>query len=204
VLVLTGLALALAAVLWWKDHSAQRTAEARTQAQLTQEVAHLRQVLDRLKKRPVTLNLEYHEPSEAMPGTAAPSRRPSAPLDPQEVQKRQVTHNKDVFAKLETRFKSETPDSFWSRRMSLQIRDVLAEKVPRAELLQVNCAATLCRVVVRHDDSANQARFGQQVTWLEPFRPGVLYDYDRVSDPPRTTMLVLREGHSFRDGAGGS
>ena len=202
--VLTGLALALAAALWWKDRAAQATSEARTQANLEQEIARLREEVEGLKKRPVTPKIEYLEPSEAVSSAVAPSSPPSAPVDPQAVQERQVAHQKEVFAKLETRFNGEPPDTLWSRRMSSQIRDALAEKVPGADFLQVNCAATLCRIIVGHEDLTNQARFGGEVTWLEPFRPGVLYDYDTVSDPPRTTMLVLREGYSFRADAGGS
>jgi hypothetical protein len=197
--VLTGLTLAVAAVSWWKDRSAHAAVEARTQATLTQELDRLRQDVDRLKKRPVTRPIEYLERSEAVSSAAEPSSLPSARVDPQAEQERQLELQSEVFEKLETRFKNEVQDANWSRLISWQIRDALAQKVPRAELLQVNCASTLCRVVVRHEDSANQVRFGQDVAWLEPFRPGVVYDYDTVSNPPVTTMLVLREGYSFRD-----
>jgi hypothetical protein len=91
---------------------------------------------------------------------------------------------------------SEGIDRTWARDTERQIQQVVA-MTAGTKLDTVECAATLCRVVVRHDTREDQRNLAD-IRHQEPFQQGIYFDYDHAA--LKTTMFVLRRGHSFREG----
>jgi hypothetical protein len=116
--------------------------------------------------------------------------------NPVERQRQQIAN---LMRDLETRFASETFDPSWSRSMEQTLRSELATKTTGSTVLESSCASTMCRIVLRHESSDVQRALAYTVTELAPFQTGVFYDYDKSSDPPRSTLYVMREGHELNE-----
>ena len=137
-----------------------------------------------------------HALSEGSPSTISPQSPPATPTElvrdrverAREVQRAAVTS-------LEARFTGEELDTAWSTDTERQIKGVVAT-TPGTKLEEADCASTLCRVVVSHESRQDQRNLAE-IRTHEPFQQGIYFDYDY--DALKTTMFVLRRGHSFRD-----
>jgi hypothetical protein len=58
----------------------------------------------------------------------------------------------------------------------------------------------MCKVVLEHGEDSRQADTALAIQATPPFSNGVYYHYDSDLERPHTTMYVLREGRSFREG----
>src|SRR5262249_7521259 len=97
-------------------------------------------------------------------------------------------------------FTSQTLDPSWSRDMALTLRNELIAAAPTGStVLEAECAATLCRVVLKHESRSAQQGLARVVSDLAPFRAGVFYALDSEASPLRSTLYVLREGHDFNE-----
>jgi hypothetical protein len=107
--------------------------------------------------------------------------------------------NREIAEDIGARFAAEPVDAAWRLGMMRRLRDALESSAGGGHVDDLDCAATLCRIVLRHDGPDAQREVGALVAPLEPFRAGVFFDYDRESAPPKTTLYVLREGYTFAD-----
>jgi hypothetical protein len=95
---------------------------------------------------------------------------------------------------LEARFAAEPRDGAWSAAMESRLSASFQGPASAGtSLVSVRCAATLCRLRVRHDDEAARRDLAQQIAEKAPFSAGVhyLYSPDDVHD---TTLYVSRPG----------
>ena len=127
--------------------------------------------------------------------TAPPDVAASEPASPLSPEQRHAQTAADLQLKLE----SETIDAQWSRSMVRELRETVSAAVPGARVLQTDCATSLCRVVLAHDSEEEQRGLAHQVAAAKPFQEGVFYDYDQSEGALKTTLYVLRPGHSFDD-----
>jgi hypothetical protein len=187
-----GLSLAVLLLLAW--FVAGKAVEVRAPAPHNEELVRLREDVDRLKKRPITREVVHLEEEGSVPRSETPA---SAPPDQRAMKERALLQERKTLRDLEARFRAERADDDWSERTTRQIHDAIARTTPGAEVAEASCASSLCRVVVKHEDATTQAKLGSELVLVEPFRAGVLYDYDRASSPPKTTIFVMREGYGF-------
>ena len=131
-------------------------------------------------------------PGDATTPAAVAATEPAPPLSPEQ-------RHAQTAADLQLKLESETIDAQWSRSMVRELRETVSAAVPAARVLQTDCATSLCRVVLAHDSEEEQRGLAHQVAATEPFQEGVFYDYDQSQGALKTTLYVLRPGHSFVD-----
>jgi hypothetical protein len=95
---------------------------------------------------------------------------------------------------LEARFQAEPRDSGWSADMENRIlASFQGPASAGTSLISVRCAATLCRLSVRHADDAARRDLAAQIAEKAPFAAGVHYVYS-PDDLHDTTLYVSRPG----------
>jgi hypothetical protein len=72
------------------------------------------------------------------------------------------------------------------------------EDGPGSRVEAVECVSSLCKVVVTHDSLDEQRGLGTKVERVPFFGEGTYFSYERDVLPPRTTLYVVRQGHSFQ------
>jgi hypothetical protein len=193
----------IAVALRHPDSGGGRAAEA---TDMSREVRALRAEVDALKARAQRPTVYHVEP---LLERAAPTLTPAA-AEPVEVVEesaemqaaRAAERNHETATELASRFAGEYVDRAWSAEAVRSLRSAFGPATPGTQLVEADCASTLCRVVLRHDDRDAQYALGDALAGKEQFGPGVFFDYDKASDPPKTTLFVLRPGASFRDETG--
>jgi hypothetical protein len=148
-----------------------------------QEVDELRREVDELKLRTA--------PKLVL---VAPGVNPAAAPEQKARERTRMTTET-----LESRFAGEGIDVDWSRKATQDLRAALAGRDAQTRLTGVDCATSLCKVVMEHESPEAQRELASAIGELPPFRAGVVYRYDKNGEAPRTTLYVLREGHDFRE-----
>jgi hypothetical protein len=95
---------------------------------------------------------------------------------------------------LERKYATEPVDRSWGNKQTDDIRNAIGETVPGTRLASVQCASSLCKVVLQHDTAAAQHDVASHLGGLPAMRAGIFYRYDEDPNQPRTTLYVLREG----------
>lgn len=156
------------------------------------------------------LKAELRQRVESVPGVApaAPAAAPGVagsaalpvPETPERAEQTPQQRHDQTATDLDVRMAREPADASWGRQAAAEIREAVVAGAPSARILETECATSLCRVVVAHDSTDDQKGLGTALASLGPFRHGVFFHYDPDSASPRTSMYVIREGYSFRDG----
>jgi hypothetical protein len=131
----------------------------------------------------------------AAPARVSPSdaKSSAAPADRTAAEER----HQQFIATLEARFASERAGGQQSASAARHMRDAIVERAAGAAVLETDCASSLCRVVVAHDTEESQRNLAPRIAALEPFRLGIVYDYDSSAVSRTTTLFVLLPGASF-------
>jgi hypothetical protein len=194
VIALSGSAFGLA----WLLRGQAKPAQAATAEGLAHEVRDLRAELNGLRSAPQRPPIYITTPSAPLDAPVAAAAdelgaKPASPvLDP-------AARQAEAATQLQAKFEQETLDAGWALPMVRSIRGSIASLAPTARLLAADCATSLCRVVLEHQSDEDQRNIAGQVVASEPFKEGVFYDYQHGAGPPKTTLYVIRQGHSFRD-----
>jgi hypothetical protein len=123
----------------------------------------------------------------------------SAPPDPAVARAQAEEQVRQVTETLERKVATEPVDRSWGDKQSAEIRNAIGEGIAGTRLSSVQCAASLCKVVLQHDTAAAQHEAAPKLGGLPPMRAGVFYHYDEDPNQPRTTLYVLREGFDFHE-----
>jgi len=167
------------------------------------DVRALRAEVDALKARSEQPTVYYvKQPVE--PAAPAPVAAAVEPVEAQEESEetkaaRAAERIRETATALAARFAGEHVDGAWSTETARSLRSVFGPATPGTRVTEADCASTLCRVVLEHEDRDAQHALGNAIASAEQFAAGVFYDYDKSSDPPKTTLFVLRPGARFRD-----
>ena len=191
----TGVAGAVAAAIWLTgetgDPAARDAAGPRGRASpasdpirtLEREVDALRARVDRPR---VTATAADERPAG---GAASPGESPPRPA--------RVYEPAEIAAMLDVYHASEPPDPRWTDDLRAALAGVGGG--PGTTVTSVQCSRSLCKAAVVHDTAASQRDLASRLVGLPAIAGGVLFDYEDGADPPRTTLYIAREGHSFRD-----
>ena len=159
-----------------------------TDAQLSalrDEIATLREQQTR-EGRALAASLAAPKPAEAAPPEKAPT--------PEETAAKAEAHDGKIAELLTRRLETERVDAAWSASTSELIKTGFKGALPGTEVVDARCASTLCRVVVRHTEKGDQMAMPERLSRVQPFAQGTFFRYDSSSDPPVTTLYVLRDG----------
>jgi hypothetical protein len=130
--------------------------------------------------RPITL------PASTLP--------PPAPVPPDIDEKMRETRQR-TFEHLERKLRDEAADRRWAADAVPALRAEVSRAAPAGtRILDVRCAATLCRLVLAHETVDQQRQIGFVLT-AGPFMHGVTFSY--APETLTTTAWVAREGSSF-------
>ena len=177
----------------WRDRarSARTAVSADEHTASTDEIAALRRDVAVLKAKsasptPELLMVPVGEKAKDDPPAAAP--------DPVAVQAQAEEQARQVTEALERKYVTEPVDRSWGDKESDEIRNAIGDGLRGTRLTSVQCASSLCKVVLDHDTAADQHEAARQMTRLAPNHAGVFFHYDEDPNQPRTTLYVLREG----------
>ncbi|MBC8131378.1 MAG: hypothetical protein H7X95_00245 [Deltaproteobacteria bacterium] len=195
VVTLTGLTIVVAAVLVmkWAPPLRQQSAPVATDtapsgedfAALTREVASLKQ-----QARAQAMRSEHITSVAAVQAAATPPVTNPAPG-----KRLTAAEQKKLLSDtLEGQFQGEHPDPAWSPARSSAIKDAVAHSLPGTRTVAVECATTLCRVVVQHDDEDSQSALVDKASEVPDLDTETFFIFDKESTPPRTTMYMARAG----------
>jgi hypothetical protein len=170
-------------------------------AKLAAELLALRREVQSLKQTQTRAALANQPSEHAVEANAPPPAAPApsdAPPVSQDDEEAAAETNRKIAEDLDARYTKEPADPAWSVGNVRKIRDVAAT-LKGARLLDANCATSLCRVVLGHNEIGDQYGLGRQLVALDPFTHGVFYSYDKTPGALKTTLYVLREGKTFSD-----
>jgi hypothetical protein len=179
----------LASAMAWNEwrHAQERADAQRMIAALKDEVGELHGAVTRQQATSsVVKTLSARRPADPSPNVAQPVAPEPEPVLTREQQQEQLAEH------LEQAFYGESQDRRWATETTSAIQSTLAESVPEARVLETQCASSLCKVVLRHDSVDAQRKLGFTLGSRGPFRNGVHYLYDSASNPPTTTLYVMR------------
>ncbi|HEY3493038.1 MAG TPA: hypothetical protein VGK73_00055 [Polyangiaceae bacterium] len=124
------------------------------------QLHRIESVLTRLEQRLTAL--ESRKPATLLvPSADAPPAEPqeppeaAEPPDPVQI----AAEREAKIAALDARLQSESADAAWSRQYEGQVLQKFKERFPKTRMLKSNCATTLCRFELAHDDAAESADF---------------------------------------------
>jgi hypothetical protein len=193
--------LALTLLIYSRRRDAERgQARAVASDALAAEFAALKRDVKKLQSEPRVVAVSAAQQQQAATeAESAAEDQPAAPAAAAELTPEQRMDS--TASDLDARLASEHRDTAWSSEMTGQIRNAVSANAPAARLLESECAASLCRVVLAHDSLEDQKNASFALAAVPPFHAGVFYHYDRDPSTPKTSLYVLREGHSFREEA---
>jgi hypothetical protein len=157
--------------------------------------ASLARDMDNLKREVAVLKLDRLAPSalNANQSDTAPRTEPTISPGPEELQAKYTERNRLYKQQLEGTFRRQYRDAGWAAETEQRIEAVVSTVGPGTTVTSVACAATMCKVVVTHDDDLIQKQLARMVAQKEPFQYGTFYSYDGLT----TTMFLIREGQAF-------
>jgi hypothetical protein len=132
--------------------------------------------------------------ASAASNAAAVTTQQEPPLTEEQVAVKADEQYARIAETLTQKIHNERIDVTWSASATAQIRTTFKTSLPGTEVMDAQCASTLCRVVVRHAEKGDQNEMAQKLARQEPFSQGTFFRYDRQTDPPTTTLYVLRDG----------
>jgi hypothetical protein len=131
---------------------------------------------------------------------SAQSSDPETPASepPGDPSKQASTEDRAAVAKLEARFRRESFDPAFAREAAAAAREGL-ESGGHSRVDSIECAKSMCKIVVTHDNLDEQTEVANRVQAVPFFAESTYYSYERDATPPRTTLYVARAGHNLRD-----
>jgi hypothetical protein len=186
-----------AAALSWRRFAASPS-PARSGARA--DISAIERRLAELETRPSHERVVYVHGSAQPPAQAAPHSDASPPEAPAPVDEARMMLEKQTAATalLDARFVNETPDPAFSREATQAARQGVEDR-PGSRVATVECVSSLCKVVITHDSLEEQRGIGTKVESVPLFGEGTYFSYERDVVPPRTTLYVVRRGHSFQE-----
>src|SRR5262249_6364915 len=88
-------------------------------------------------------------------------------------------------------FDRERRDVEWGSGTERKMTEVLRNPSLAVKTISADCRATICRVLLQHDNAQSQAALAKSISRTPPFDFGVYYFYDR--EARTTTLYVKRE-----------
>jgi hypothetical protein len=203
---IAGWTLVLAALVAGRREQERSVGAPHSTADVREEVRQLRAELAALRRQANETRL--HIMTSAVASSAAVSPAAAEPELEQlvaetyeEREARAKERQREIFTSLEARLAGEQVDAEWSRDTERQIHEVAAAQLRFSHVESAECGGSLCRVVLRHESREEQATIGNTLPRHEPFREGVVYEFDFESEPAQTTLFLLRAGRSFEEDA---
>jgi hypothetical protein len=196
--VMAMLTLATATVWWMRTSSGPKRSHAgAAAAQPNTDIAALQDEVQRLR-RDLTLvraNTAGAAPAAPAVGSPAPERRRRE--SPEELRARTQAALQTWYTNMDSQFTGEGSDPTWSAEATKSSQALVAKHGEHAKLVAADCARTMCRVTVSHDDPDAQRTFAAEMADEAALETEVAYKYDTAATPPTTTMWVARKGHGL-------
>lgn len=196
VLVVGGLALAwyLGRVNATQAASAPASLEAHSKSE--QDGTHrLEQLLEGMDARLRNLESDRH-PTETPQPTAATKPSISPEDDPRPDPAASIAESQARKAELDDRLKEERPDPAWSRDFESKTSSNFQNRFPKSRVLESQCATSLCRFELGHDDQIASADFMDDF-WrsLPEYAEAHYYPSGDAKTGFHTTVYVVRRGY---------
>jgi hypothetical protein len=104
---------------------------------------------------------------------------------------------RQVAAMLEAHFTGDSADPAWSYTLRRELSDAVDLRQMRTTLSAVECATSLCKIILVHENLKAQTEFAPTIASVPALSSGVFYTYLNNENPPRTVLYVMREGHDI-------
>jgi hypothetical protein len=182
---MVGLAAAGLGLVLWRHAPARSPEVAEATATGPDELDALKREVASLKRMTVAQALRP-QPAAATPDQKAPA--PRRPRLPPAEQKRVVKEA------MEARYGSEAIVPSWSAGRVDTLKAAFATALPDVKVVGVECATTMCRVELSHDDPDSQSSLMEKTSESDALNTETFYLFDKEATPPRTVLYIAREG----------
>lgn len=189
--ILFGLLVVLVGISAWRARQPSlRRTNVEPASEVADELSELRAEVAQLKRHQ---DLDVKLAVGAL-SSASRAASPERPETLEEMAAKAEAKDARIAETLSQKLRDERIDVAWSGETSAQIQSAFKTILPGTEVVDARCASTLCRVVVRHPEKDEQAAMPRRLAAVQPFAQGTFLRYDYQSDPPLTTLFVLRNG----------
>jgi hypothetical protein len=157
-------------------------------AALQREIELLKLIARRPQAVPAPSGSTRAQDTPAASPAPGPTPEPARALQPVEVAER-----------LEDHFMGEPADRVWSDQVRSELQAALSAQPTGTRMTSAECATSLCKVTLLHETTHAQRELASTVASLPALGAGVFYHYEQHTEPPRTVLYVVREGHDIRE-----
>jgi hypothetical protein len=162
-------------------------------ATLRREVASLRAQLAR-QQIAVAARAEAPAEKPPAPGASEPEARRQTFDERREAARAGLA---EATSHLASRFASERRDPAWGPRAATDMTSDLKRAGFDRALQAVDCASSMCRVVLDLADEELREELGERVTDVPAMQTQLFYQHEPERTPPRVTLYVARPGHTL-------
>jgi hypothetical protein len=197
--VMAMLTLAGATVWWMRTSSGPKRSQAAAaiSAQPNTDVAALQDEVQRLRRDLTLVRANTAGAAPAGPTAAPPAPERRKRESPEELRARTQAALQTWYTNMDSQFTGEGSDPTWSAEATKSSEALVAKHGEHAKLVAADCARTMCRVTVSHDDPDAQRTFAAEMADEAALETEVAYKYDTAATPPTTIMWVARKGHGL-------
>ena len=192
------LGAAVALVAWRAGDGGDRRRAAPGASEIEDEIATLRQEVERLKNQP---RVVLAAGAVTAPAAGAPAVQDVPPaeavgtLQGEEEDARASESAEAAARALDQHLEGDGRDQPWGQQIAGVITGSLATALPGSRLLDVRCGSTFCRLEVAHTTLREQRDLAQNMLDLPPVGGEAFYRYDRTSGSLRTAIYLARPDH---------
>jgi len=161
----------------------------------TPDSARLASDVENLRRDVESLRAENLATRAARPAVQTPAPEPSSagPLGPQEAAAAEGAERRRYQQHMEVLFHRQYRDVAWADETEQELRTAIGDLAGGTRARQVECAATMCKLVITHDDETQQRELAGAIGSKPPFQRSIYYAYDGLT----TTLYVLKENEPF-------
>jgi hypothetical protein len=188
-LVAVGLTAGALGVLFWRKTPAPPPAPVATASEpRADELDQLKREMASLKRLTVAQAIHAQKAPAAAPSSAEARPTRGKPALPPAEQRRVLTET------LDGRYNGESVDPSWSAGRVTAIKAAFATAMPDVNVIAADCATTLCKVVLVHEDGESQSGLMERASEVEALATETFFLFDKDTTPPRTTLYMARAG----------
>lgn len=129
----------------------------------------------------------------ALKNSNQPSSEP--PDDGLTDEERLNQYHRQNIAGAEEKIRTETVDQAWRSKMEAELTASMAAiDIEGSQLTLAQCAASLCKIRVDHQDQTNMTEFLYKLPTVKPWNTGAYIDTEQQGNTYTTTIYLAREG----------
>lgn len=171
--------------------------DAREQTTAMQEIA---KQITNMQEKQQKFDQQLHSLQDG--GTIKDNYQPNSepPDDGLTDEERLKEYHRQNIAGAEEKIRTETVDQTWRSRMEAELTASMAAiNIEGSQLTLAQCAASLCKIRVDHQNQTDMTEFLYKLPTVKPWDTGAYIDTEQQGTTYTTTIYLAREGKDLPD-----